>query len=424
MDALRGSVWSLIMQSVNYLSRFPIPVRQIMFPDFGHEGPMTGGTSRNVLDARWVTMPMLRVWDGWPQLQALISVIKSDPTLSAVILADQSGNRSTDEAWAVASTMSQFLLDYVETISLPATVWRQEAFDKLFDVFAESIRLGGYRLTLWTAIHNCHLSGTMAPIPLFPGISLDEPDERTRETLLPTFTLENISPDAPRYYIRAEERVPFHRFPSHETQQASGRIVVGVRLAVGGNAYIRRTRAITEPGSCVTYGAFGSYTIAHQPFSGAFHIDNPSLIAATDIEAVKQFTLAVPKLNEEFPIALSRFTSTTDRQNPTDRLIDATIGLENLLLQGISDELSFRLALRGAWLLGDTQSTRQVEFAQLKKAYDARSRVVHGIVPATPEMEMVAAAIDGLRRLLRTIAASNLKASELKARLDNVVFGD
>jgi hypothetical protein len=366
ITALRNSMRDLMIESVKYLSRFPLPIRQIMFPDFGPEGPMIGATGRYVLDAKWTIMPMQRVWKPWPQLQTILSVIKSVPQFSAIILADRSGAQIADEEWAVSVPMSQFLLDFVETVKAPAPTWNEEAFENLFAVFTESVMLGGYRLTVWTPLYNCSLRGIAAPIEVTPGISIAEPDENTRHMLLPTFTLDNPTMDAARYYIRAEERVAFHRYPSQATQLASGRVVVGVRLAVGGDAYLRETRAISEPGSCMTSGAFGSYVVGYQPRTGVFYFENPSLISTSDVEAIRGLTAAVPRLNDEFPIALSRFTSTTDRQQHADRLIDACIGLENLLLQGIQDELSFRLALRGAWLFGrhSSRTTCGVQAAQ------------------------------------------------------------
>jgi hypothetical protein len=395
-----------------------------MYPTFGPEGPMTEARGRDVLDARLAISAMQRVLEGWPQLTALVSIIKSDPTLSAIVLADRSGKIEDRETWPVAVSMTQFLLDYVETVNRPTPIWQEEAFDRLFDIFAKSVRLGGYRMTLWTALYNCYPSEIPVPIEISPSVSITEPEGNTHEVLLPTFTLDNPPFGAARLYIRAEERVPFHSYPSINTQLASSRVVIGVRLAVGGNAYIRQTRAITEAGSCMTTDAFGSYRVGHQPFGGVFHADTPSWIRGEDVETLTRLTAAVPKLNDEFPIAVSRFTSTTERQNPTDRLIDASIGLENLFLQGTNDELSFRLALRAAWFLGQSANERREIFGQLKKVYDSRSRVVHGGVQAPAEPDIVDAAVDSLRRVLRKIAELNVNPKQLADKLNAVVFGE
>jgi hypothetical protein len=385
---------------------------------------MTEARGRDVLDARLAISAMQRELEGWPQLTSLVSTIKSDPTLSAVVLADRSGKIEERETWPVAVSLTQFVLDYVEAINRQTPIWQEEAFDRLFGIFAESIRLGGYRMTLWTALYNCYLSDIPVPIEISPGISVAEPDENTHEVLLPTFTLDNPPFDAARLYIHADERVPFHGYPSMNIQLASNHVVIGVRLAVGGNAYIRQTRAITEAGSCMTTDAFGSYRVGHQPFGGVFHADNPSWIGGEDVQAIRRLTAGVPKLNDEFPIAVSRFTSTTERQNPSDRLIDASIGLESLLLQGSNDELSFRLALRGAWLLGQSANERSEIFGQLKKVYDSRSRVIHGGIQAPAEPAIVDAAVDSLRRALRKIAELNVNPKQLSDRLNAVVFGE
>lgn len=59
-----------------------------------------------------------------------------------------------------------------------------------------------------------------------------------------------------------------------------------------------------------------------------------------------------------------------------DRILDYSICLESTLLFGMRDELKYRLALRGAKLLGkhcDPQET----FNKLKCLYDIRSKIVH-----------------------------------------------
>jgi|SRR5579864_531934 len=59
-----------------------------------------------------------------------------------------------------------------------------------------------------------------------------------------------------------------------------------------------------------------------------------------------------------------------------DRIIDLTIALESLLLADASDELKYRLALRGAALLRKHRDPREVN-ALLLALYDVRSAIVH-----------------------------------------------
>jgi hypothetical protein len=77
-------------------------------------------------------------------------------------------------------------------------------------------------------------------------------------------------------------------------------------------------------------------------------------------------------------VALERF-DTVERFGPEEnRIIDAVIAMEAILLKGIKDELKFRFALRGARLVGKTPNERSDLFKVLKDAYDRRSDIVHG----------------------------------------------
>jgi hypothetical protein len=84
-----------------------------------------------------------------------------------------------------------------------------------------------------------------------------------------------------------------------------------------------------------------------------------------------------PDHKSEFMIPLSRFNRTYSRRQGDDAIIDMAICLENLLLRGLNDELSYRFALRGATLLR-TLSNSADTFAILHQLYQMRSQVVHG----------------------------------------------
>ncbi len=63
----------------------------------------------------------------------------------------------------------------------------------------------------------------------------------------------------------------------------------------------------------------------------------------------------------------------------TDQLIDLRIALEALLLsEGTNQQLSYTLAARGAWLLGENAADRREAWRILRGAYAAASRLVHG----------------------------------------------
>ena len=78
-------------------------------------------------------------------------------------------------------------------------------------------------------------------------------------------------------------------------------------------------------------------------------------------------------------LALRRFEIGYQRSMPEDKLIDYMIAFEALLLgKDVQQELSYRLSLRGATLLGSTPEDRKIIFEQLNLGYKERSKIVHG----------------------------------------------
>ena len=84
---------------------------------------------------------------------------------------------------------------------------------------------------------------------------------------------------------------------------------------------------------------------------------------------------------DNIEIALERFHSSY-HGNIEDRIIDQMIAFESLYL-GNEQELTYKLALRTAFLLRKRKDFRNIVFTNMKKAYNYRSRIVHGDNPPT-----------------------------------------
>jgi len=67
----------------------------------------------------------------------------------------------------------------------------------------------------------------------------------------------------------------------------------------------------------------------------------------------------------------------SDRQNPIDGFIDGIVAWENLF--GANAELSFRISSAISCLLEKDKAKRKELYKKLKKAYDTRSTIVHGV---------------------------------------------
>lgn len=146
---------------------------------------------------------------------------------------------------------------------------------------------------------------------------------------------------------------------------------------------------LLQEGSVHTSAVFSEQT-SWTPYSRMISIDFPQINPVTDLprfvlrksdsRKVKSLwnylnTPNVMKL--ETP--LSRFASTYVKETDEERIIDCFIALESLFLRDTSNELSYRLALRAAALLGGRDSSRREQvFETLRLAYEVRSFIVHG----------------------------------------------
>ena len=109
-------------------------------------------------------------------------------------------------------------------------------------------------------------------------------------------------------------------------------------------------------------------------------------------------------------IAVERWKrSKRPRIEVVDRLIELRIALEALYLKDFTDENSqemrFRLALIGAWHLGETFARRQKNRKVLRDAYDKASGAVHtGVAPVGADASLKEAGMlcrEGILKLLR-----------------------
>jgi hypothetical protein len=144
------------------------------------------------------------------------------------------------------------------------------------------------------------------------------------------------------------------------------------------------------------------------------------------VEAIGEayFSLDLQKRAKFLRIPLDRLGRAGREYDFADRAIDLGIALESLLLHDIGDrgELSFRLSLRGAWLIGGSSKERLEIQKALRALYDLRSRAVHsGVVDRIAENQnTITDATEICKMLIRKII-------ELKCEVDwprIVVGGD
>ena len=124
-------------------------------------------------------------------------------------------------------------------------------------------------------------------------------------------------------------------------------------------------------------------------------------------------------------IALKRFHSAY-HGNIEDRIIDQMIAFESLYL-GNEQELTYKLALRTAFLLRKRKDYRSKIFANMKKAYKYRSRIVHGDnPPSRDELRVIVHNTgDYLRQSIKNflfLLSTGMALNEIRNQLDENIL--
>ena len=83
-------------------------------------------------------------------------------------------------------------------------------------------------------------------------------------------------------------------------------------------------------------------------------------------------------LLSKFDLASEYFNKSYYEPYPRDSFLDLMIVLENLYLKNTSQELSYRLSMRMAHILGKNKEERIHIYDFIKEAYNLRSKIVHG----------------------------------------------
>ena len=75
--------------------------------------------------------------------------------------------------------------------------------------------------------------------------------------------------------------------------------------------------------------------------------------------------------------AIRRFSSSYEEREPADRLLELVIALESLF-GGKGDSTTYKVALRASCFLYPSGRDRKETFKKISRAYDDRSRLIHG----------------------------------------------
>ena len=129
------------------------------------------------------------------------------------------------------------------------------------------------------------------------------------------------------------------------------------------------------------FGSF-SFSRSHNTGSVEFVLEDPPTLHLSTVQLTATLSVLSQQSNAVNAV-VSRWMKSKDAyQNLADRFVDLRVALETLYLTGYGpdrrQEMRFRLALAGAWHLGNNFEERRRIFKTLRDAYDTASTAVHG----------------------------------------------
>ena len=139
-------------------------------------------------------------------------------------------------------------------------------------------------------------------------------------------------------------------------------------------------------------GAMYSYSPDSWPrknlFTSRVGVENPPemesemFVSGTEIDRIKCFFTRFTRLEHigqqhYLTTSIRRFNTSYNNKHIGDKIADLCISLETLLNDS-PGEITLKLSLRVALLLGDTEDNREYLWRFIKKCYNVRSEIVHG----------------------------------------------
>lgn len=115
--------------------------------------------------------------------------------------------------------------------------------------------------------------------------------------------------------------------------------------------------------------------------------------------------------NKKIDLACSRLENSFYRKNEGDKIIDIVIGLESLLSDGKSGDITYKLSLRAAYLLqfSSLGESKLDIFNNMKAIYSYRSAIVHGQNQKNLAKRRYIKNTEGNKKLVLEVAENYLK---------------
>lgn len=307
----------------------------------------------------------------------------------------------TQGMWASVALGEPILRAYLERSG--RVNFDQVLFDSVFDVLARELQT---QATPYTAVAGIDLLDLPdGPLEILPGVLIrprtnaDLEAWVDRRTARPQANFIGIVAVLERPYFEDRGEVRGAR----RSQDVIDLLIRAIQLRCDCDAYDAFVHFRRD---ATFYASMGGTVTGPARFS-----QRRGALRARDVDAVRavygQLT-ASPNL-PMCEIALDRWSGLTAGGRPQGLIVDAWVGLESLLLRDQTTEITYRVSLRLAALIGGDPVERRSVFAAAKKAYNGRSKVLHGVDTSKLDLPALAEqSRDYLRRALIAILALDI----------------
>jgi hypothetical protein len=367
------------------------------------------------------------------ETEAVLEIVRADPELRAVLLADRSGaprQLEAEKSWLVIERLVPFaaaVLDRDPHLDRTDMAAVDAVFAQAYDLFEEAIfRFEAIPVTWLVQFANLGLEVDDFELEL--GIRVRRPTEQERSlafqvrfgSLLgqpsrssamfanPARAMDIPDPgEIPDVFLEFTDHrhLPRNRLSAAGTFRLAERMQTALRLVNGNDVGIHSIWYIDD-------NPFDRFQMPRRMWPDPLASDRSGSQYVVTPEIKHQLREVWPRLATEptervLSLALRRLNDSYHRARPEDRLIDYWIALEALFLRVRESELKFRASLLAARYIGVDQNERLDLRDEVGDSYNLRSSVVHGArLPPDDEVRQVTERTgDLLRRVLRRCLA-------------------
>jgi hypothetical protein len=217
----------------------------------------------------------------------------------------------------------------------------------------------------------------------------------------------------PKIIGEQQAEIPNNDYFTNKNEQA---VIDALRVHKDGNIYPIAT--LTKSKSRLSGAGQYSFEAPVKPFMNSTY--------KLQAEEVGRFSLIWVERNKAHSIStgIRRFSQSAARDNDEDRMIDLMIAAEAIFLNDGNGEMAYKLAHRASVFLSSDLSGQKEIFDFMKKAYDSRSKIVHGDKPKLPSgASTLAEACNTLEGYLRkAIQKIIMEHHSKKIEWDAIVF--